>query len=518
MTARIERLRELLEEPLLVTNLVNVLYLTGFDSSNAALLVEPDRARLFTDFRYIESARAIEGVEAVQTKRAVIGWLCENLSGRIGFEADVLPWSFAEQLREAGIELVPRKGLVEQLRAVKDEGELETFRRACAITDRMFERLVSEVPFVGRRERDVAWDITRLYHEEGADEPAFEAIVGSGPTGARPHGRAGDRVIEAGELVVIDTGANFGGYVSDYTRTLATGELDGEMREAYDVVLAAQQAGLDAIRSGVRGIDADAAARGVIEGSDFAGTFGHGLGHGVGLDVHESPRLSTESSDTLVAGNVVTVEPGVYLKGRFGIRIEDDVVVTDDGIENVDTNSFKNGMHIELDGKVWRIVEFQHVKPGKGGAFVRTKLKSLEAGAVVDRTFRAGEKFPRVHTETKNVQFLYDDGSDVHFMDAQTYEQFALPHADLTDALPYMQPNASVQVLSVNGKPSSLQLPASVELAVVETEPGVKGDTVSNVTKPAKLETGAVVNVPLFVNVGDRLKVDPREGRYISRA
>src|SRR5213592_3456203 len=122
--------------------------------------------------------------------------------------------------------------------------------------------------------------------------------------------------------------------------------------------------------------------------------------------------------------------------------------------ETVDTNSFKNGMHIELDGKVWRIVEFQHVKPGKGGAFVRTKLKSLDAGAVVDRTFRAGEKFPRVHTETKNVQFLYDDGSEVHFMDAETYEQFALPHADLTDALPYMQPNASVQVLSVNGKPS----------------------------------------------------------------
>ena len=186
--------------------------------------------------------------------------------------------------------------------------------------------------------------------------------------------------------------------------------------------------------------------------------------------------------------------------------------------DTVSTNQFKNGMHIELDGQPWRIVEFQHVKPGKGGAFVRTKLKGLGSGAVVDRTFRAGEKFSRVHMEVKNVQYLYDDGSEVHFMDSETYEQFALPHADLTDALPYMQPNASVQVLSVNGKPSSLQLPASVELAVVETEPGVKGDTVSNVTKPAKLETGAVVNVPLFVNVGDRLKVDPREGRYISRA
>ena len=334
MSSRIERLAELLEEPLLITNPVNILYLTGFDSSNAALFVEPDRVRLFTDFRYIESAQAIEGVEAVQTKRALIAWLSENLSGRFGFEANVLPWSFTEQLREGGIELVPRKGLVEQLRAVKDDGELEKFRRACAITDRMFERLVSEVSFVGRRERDVAWDITRLYHEEGADEPSFEAIVGSGPTGARPHARAGDRVIGSGELVVIDTGANVDGYMSDYTRTLATGELDGEMREAYEVVLAAQQAGLDAIRAGESGVDVDAAARGVIEASDFAGTFGHGLGHGLGLDVHEAPRLSTESSDTLAAGNVVTVEPGVYLEGHFGIRIEDDVIVTEDGIEN----------------------------------------------------------------------------------------------------------------------------------------------------------------------------------------
>jgi Xaa-Pro aminopeptidase len=330
---RIERLREFLEEPLLITNLVNVRYLTGFDSSNAALLVEPDRVRLFTDFRYIETARAIDGVETVQTKRSLIGWLAENLSGRFGFEANVLPWSFAEQLREGGIELVPRQGLVEQLRAV-DDGELQTFRRACEITDRMFERLVSEVRFVGRPERDVAWDIARLYHEEGADEPAFEAIVGSGPTGARPHARAGDRVMGSGELVVIDTGAHVAGYCSDYTRTLATGELDGEMREAYDVVLAAQQAGLDAIRAGESGLDVDAAARGVIEGSAFAGTFGHGLGHGLGLDVHEAPRLSTESTDTLAAGNVVTVEPGVYLEGRFGIRIEDDVIVTDDGIEN----------------------------------------------------------------------------------------------------------------------------------------------------------------------------------------
>ena len=186
--------------------------------------------------------------------------------------------------------------------------------------------------------------------------------------------------------------------------------------------------------------------------------------------------------------------------------------------ETISTNQFKNGMHVEVDGTVYRIVDFQHVKPGKGGAFVRTKLRSLDAGAVVDKTFRAGEKFPRVHTEVKNVQYLYEDGADAHFMDSENYEQFSVPRAEIEDELAFMQPNATVQVLAVNGKPSSVQLPSSVELTVTETEPGVKGDTVSNVTKSATLETGAIVQVPMFVNVGDRLKVDPKEKRYISRA
>jgi elongation factor P len=175
-------------------------------------------------------------------------------------------------------------------------------------------------------------------------------------------------------------------------------------------------------------------------------------------------------------------------------------------------------MHIQLDGGVWRIVEFQHVKPGKGGAFVRTKVKSLDTGSVVDRTFRAGEKFPRVHTEVKQVQYLYDAGDDVVFMDEETFEQFGLPRGSVEDALDFLQPSSSVQMLTVDGKPSGVQLPASVELVVTETEPGVKGDTVTNVTKPATLETGAVVQVPLFVNPGERIKVDTRERRYISRA
>jgi elongation factor P len=184
----------------------------------------------------------------------------------------------------------------------------------------------------------------------------------------------------------------------------------------------------------------------------------------------------------------------------------------------ISTNQFKNGMHIDVDGTVYRIVEFQHVKPGKGGAFVRTKLKALESGAVVDKTFRAGEKMPRVRTEVKNVTYMYNDGSDVHLMDTETFDQIALPAASMTEELRFMRENDTIQLLLVDDSPSAVQLPAAVELEVVDTEPGVKGDTVSNVTKPATLETGAVVAVPLFVNIGERIRVDTREARYISRA
>jgi Xaa-Pro aminopeptidase len=330
---RIARLRAQLEQPLLVTNPTNVRYLVGFESSNCALFVEDDRIRLFTDFRYIQAAREVEGVEPVMTKRDLITELADQLSGRIAFER-VLPYGLYEVLRDGGLDLVPTSGTVEKLRAVKDDGELELLRRACAITDRVFERL-TEVPFVGRAERDVSWDLAQIFHEEGGEDLAFESIVGAGPTGSRPHARAGDRKIGAGELVVIDAGCTIGGYASDYTRTFATGPLDDEAKEAYEVVLLAQQAALDGIRAGISGVDADELARRVIDKSPFTGKLGHGLGHGLGLDVHEAPRLSTQSNDVLEPGNVVTVEPGIYIDGRFGIRIEDDVVVTQDGIENL---------------------------------------------------------------------------------------------------------------------------------------------------------------------------------------
>jgi len=333
VSSRVDRLQASLEEPLLVTNPTNIYYLFGFKSSNAALLVEPDGVRLFTDFRYAEAARALSGVQFEETKRALLWDLATRLSGRIGFEADYVSYTGYETLKSGSIEPVPRRGLVERLRAVKDEHELAALKRACEITDRMFERLADE-SFIGRKEQDIAWTIEQLFHDEGADHVAFESIVASGPNAARPHARATSREVRTGETVVIDTGCTVDGYSSDYTRTFVTGSVDGVIKEAYAVVLAAQEAGLETIRSGIAGVDADAAARRVVDGTSFAGTFGHGLGHGLGLEVHEAPRMSTESTDTLMTGNVVTVEPGIYLEGRAGIRIEDNVVVTDDGIDN----------------------------------------------------------------------------------------------------------------------------------------------------------------------------------------
>jgi elongation factor P len=183
------------------------------------------------------------------------------------------------------------------------------------------------------------------------------------------------------------------------------------------------------------------------------------------------------------------------------------------------TNQFKNGMHVEVDGTVFKLLEFQHVKPGKGGAFVRTKLKRIEDGAVIDRTFRAGEKFRPVRTEARRMQFLYSDGTDAHFMDVHTYEQMALPEDQVQGSLRWVVPNEEVDILYVDDAPSDVQVPSAVELTVAETDPGLRGDTASGGgDKPATLESGVVVRVPLFVNVGDRVRVDTRSGAYVSRA
>ncbi len=185
----------------------------------------------------------------------------------------------------------------------------------------------------------------------------------------------------------------------------------------------------------------------------------------------------------------------------------------------ISTNQFKNGTHIEIDGAVFKILEFQHVKPGKGGAFVRTKLRRTQDGAVLDKTFRAGEKFRPIRTETRRMQFLYADGTDAHFMDTETYDQMTIPEDQVADALKWVLPSEEVELLYVDERPTDVQVPSAVELAVSETEPGVKGDTASGGgDKPATLESGVTVRVPLFVNTGDRVRVDTRSGEYVSRA
>jgi elongation factor P len=185
----------------------------------------------------------------------------------------------------------------------------------------------------------------------------------------------------------------------------------------------------------------------------------------------------------------------------------------------ISTNQFKNGNHIEIDGKIWKIIEFQHVKPGKGGAFVRTKLRRIEDGSVIDKTFRAGEKFRPVHTESRKMQYLYDSGDAAVFMDSRDYEQIEIPTGALGEAMQWVLPNTDVEVLFVDEQPSDVQVAGAIEMKVTQTDPGVKGDTASGGgTKPATLESGVVVQVPLFIDEGETVRVDTRTGEYVSRA
>ncbi len=335
MSARLDRVRALIEAPLLVTAPPSVRYLTGLVSSNAALLVEPDRARLFTDSRYREKARGL-GLEVVEVPRDIYSGLPEHLPPRVEFEAERVTYAAWSTLRESGVELVPRRELVDGIRAVKEEEELAAISRASAITNECFERLAEE-PFVGRTERELAWWIESLMHDLGADGAAFDVTVAAGPNAALPHATSGDRVIEEGQTVVVDAGARFEGYCSDCTRTFATGGLPDALGRSYEVCLRAQEAGLAAVRAGAAGRVVDAVAREVIESEGLGELFGHGLGHGVGLEVHEQPRLRPESEDVLEVNAVVTVEPGIYHPGLGGIRIEDLVVVGDDGPEVLTT-------------------------------------------------------------------------------------------------------------------------------------------------------------------------------------
>jgi Xaa-Pro aminopeptidase len=322
---------------MLVTDLTNVRYLTGFTGTNGAAVCGPGIRVFLTDFRYTERAAAeVSEWETVTVTGDWLAGISQRLAGKVGFEDDHVSVRSLTKLEEKlpeGVEAVAAGGAVEALRRVKDAGELAAIAEASKLADAALKATVEE-GFVGKTERAVA-DAFEAHVRAAGGTLSFDTIVAAGPNGAQPHAEPGGRVIPAGELVVFDMGAKLDGYCSDGTRTYATGDPGEEGRRVYDTVLAAQQASLEAIRPGEKGEDVDAAARRVIDEAGHGEHFGHGLGHGVGLDIHEGPRLSLRSDDVLATNEVVTVEPGIYLAGNLGVRIEDLVVVTDDGLRNL---------------------------------------------------------------------------------------------------------------------------------------------------------------------------------------
>jgi Xaa-Pro aminopeptidase len=334
----VEQLAERELDALVVTELVNVRYLTGFTGTNAAAIVAPRQRTFLTDFRYLsQSAEQVPDWEreiASNDLLAGVARLLQSDDGlRVGFDdahLAVKAYAHLAELVGDDVELIPAGGLVEELRAIKDAEEIAKIRAAAELADRALSEVI-EKGLVGRTEREVALDLEFAQRRLGAEDVSFPPIVAAGEHGALPHARPRAEPIPAGTLVVIDWGCMLDGYASDCTRTFATGELDPRDREVYDLVLRAQEEALAAVRPGPTGRDVDAVARDIINAAGHAEHFGHGLGHGVGLDVHEDPRLATSSTTTLRPGHVVTVEPGVYVPGAVGVRIEDLVVVTEDG-------------------------------------------------------------------------------------------------------------------------------------------------------------------------------------------
>ena len=323
-------------DSLLITDLFNVRYLTGFSGTNGACVVTPEERLFLTDFRYAEqAAEQVSGFELLPAGRDLAADLAERLRGRAGFDDAHLSVRTHAKLADKvadDVELVTAGGLVERLRQVKDETELAAIASAAELATGALERVL-EHGLTGRTERAVALELEAEIRGAGADDPSFASIVAAGPHGALPH--AGPREVEipSGTLVVIDWGARLDGYCSDCTRTIATGQLDGHASEVYELVRRAQEQALASVRAGAECRAVDGVARELIDAAGHGDSFGHGLGHGVGLEVHEEPRLTKTAEGELRAGNVVSVEPGVYLPGELGVRIEDLVAVTGGGAD-----------------------------------------------------------------------------------------------------------------------------------------------------------------------------------------
>jgi Xaa-Pro aminopeptidase len=318
--------------------IANLRWVTGFSGTSGLAIVGVDVRVFLTDFRYVERAEreVAAEFERAPAERELLAGAAKRLRGRVGYDdahTSVRNLRRLEELVADEVELVAAGGLVERLRRRKDDRELRAIGEAADLADQAYE-WAFERGVVGRTEREIMLDAHQRMRELGAEDPSFPAIVAAGDNSAVPHHESSEREVRAGELLLIDMGARVDGYCSDCTRTVATGEIDDDARAVYELVRFAQGIALEAIRAGVGGREADSVARDPIVEAGHGEHFGHGLGHGVGLQVHEAPRLSQTSDQALETGDVVTVEPGIYLPGRFGVRIEDLVTVTDDGCRN----------------------------------------------------------------------------------------------------------------------------------------------------------------------------------------
>lgn len=341
---KLKKLRQSLQQAdlpaLLVTSAHSRRYLTGFTGTAGVAVITANEAFFITDFRYTEQANdQIEGYEIIEQKTTLIEAVAQLVEDKqltkLGFEQDAM--TYAEYDRYANAlkaELVPTSGLVEKIRLIKTEDELTIIKQACKIADDAYEHILTFIK-PGMTELEVSNELEFFMRKQGATSSSFDIIVASGTRSALPHGVATDKVIESGDFVTLDFGAYYNGYVSDVTRTLAVGEPSDKLKEIYQVVLDSQLLALEKIKPGMTGKEADAISRDYIASKGYGEAFGHSLGHGIGLEVHEGPGLSSRSDVVLEPGMVITIEPGIYLPGIGGVRIEDDALVTETGVEKL---------------------------------------------------------------------------------------------------------------------------------------------------------------------------------------
>lgn len=341
---KLQKLRQALKDQnvaaLLITNPHSRRYMTGFTGTAGAALISEDKAFFVTDFRYTEQANAqIEGFEIIEQTATLVDALAEVIKAQgyetIGFEKDAVTYAEFERYSEAfEAKLVPTSGLIEKIRLIKSDDEITIIKQACQIADEAYEHILSFIK-PGLTELEVSNELESFMRSKGATSSSFDIIVASGTRSALPHGVATSKVIETGDFVTLDFGAYYNGYVSDVTRTVAVGEPSDQLKEIYQVVLDSQLLALENIKPGMTGIEADAIARDYIASKGYGKAFGHSLGHGIGLEVHEGPGLSSRSDVVLEPGMVITIEPGIYLPGIGGVRIEDDALVTENGVEKL---------------------------------------------------------------------------------------------------------------------------------------------------------------------------------------